>query len=140
MAETMKMDIITAERTVFSADIELVLAPGVEGELGILPHHAGLMTILKPGELMIRKDGIETFFAISGGFMEVLDNKVTVLADAAENSEEINEERATLAMEKAQALIANKDSDLDLERALQQVRRAQVRLDVARKRRMRNRT
>ena len=140
MAETMKMDIITAERTVFSADIELVLAPGVEGELGILPHHAGLMTILKPGELMIRKDGIETFFAISGGFMEVLDNKVTVLADAAENSEEINEERATLAKEKAQALIANKDSDLDLERALQQVRRAQVRLDVARKRRMRNRT
>ena len=140
MAETMKMDIITAERTVFSADIELVLAPGVEGELGILPHHAGLMTILKPGELMIRKDGIETFFAISGGFMEVLDNKVTVLADAAENSEEINGERATLAMEKAQALIANKDSDLDLERALQQVRRAQVRLDVARKRRMRNRT
>ena len=140
MADTMKMDIITAERTVFSADIELVLAPGVEGELGILPHHAGLMTILKPGELMIRKDGIETFFAISGGFMEVLDNKVTVLADAAENSEEINEERATLAMEKAQALIANKDSDVDLERALQQVRRAQVRLDVARKRRMRNRS
>ena len=140
MADTMKMDIITAERTVFSADIELVLAPGVEGELGILPHHAGLMTILKPGELMIRKDGIETFFAISGGFMEVLDNKVTVLADAAENSEEINEERATLAMEKAQALIANKDSDVDLERALQQVRRAQVRLDVERKRRMRNRS
>ena len=140
MADTMKMDIITAERTVFSADIELVLAPGVEGELGILPHDAGLMTILKPGELMIRKDGIETFFAISGGFMEVLDNKVTVLADAAENSEEINEERATLAMEKAQALIANKDSDVDLERALQQVRRAQVRLDVARKRRMRNRS
>jgi len=139
MAERMKLDIITAERTVFSADIELVLAPGVEGELGVLPHHAGLMTILQPGELMIRKDGTETFFAIAGGFMEVLNNKVTILADAAENSEEINEERAILAMEKAQALVASRDSDVDLEKALQQVRRAQVRLDVARKRRIRNR-
>jgi len=117
----------------------LVLAPGIEGELGILPHHAGLMTILQPGELMIRKDGAETFFAIAGGFMEVLDNKVTILADAAENSEEINEERATLAMEKAQALVASRDSDVDLEKALQQIRRAQARLDVARKRRIRNR-
>ena len=139
MAESMKLDIITAERTVFSALIELVLAPGIEGELGILPHHAGLMTILEPGELMIRKDGTETFFAIAGGFMEVLDNKVTILADAAENSEEINEERATLAMEKAQALVASRDSDVDLEKALQQIRRAQARLDVARKRRIRNR-
>ena len=139
MAERMKLDIITAERTVFSADIELVLAPGVDGELGVLPHHAGLMTILQPGELMIRKDGTETFFAIAGGFMEVLNNKVTILADAAENSEEINEERAILAMEKAQALVASRDSDVDLEKALQQVRRAQVRLDVARKRRIRNR-
>ena len=117
MAESMKLDIITAERTVFSDLIELVLAPGIEGELGILPHHAGLMTILQPGELMIRKDGTETFFAIAGGFMEVLDNKVTILADAAENSEEINEERATLAMEKAQALVASRDSDVDLEKA-----------------------
>jgi F-type H+-transporting ATPase subunit epsilon len=71
--------------------------------------------------------------------MEVLDNKVTILADAAENSEEINEERATLAMEKAQALVASRDSDVDLEKALQQIRRAQARLDVARKRRIRNR-
>jgi F-type H+-transporting ATPase subunit epsilon len=139
MAESMKLDIITAERTVFSALIELVLAPGIEGELGILPHHAGLMTILQPGELMIRKDGTETFFAIAGGFMEVLDNKVTILADAAENSEEINEERAALAMEKAQALVASRESDVDLEKALQQIRRAQARLDVARKRRIRNR-
>jgi F-type H+-transporting ATPase subunit epsilon len=139
MVDMMKLDVITAERTVFSDNIEMVLAPGMEGELGILPHHAGLMTVLQPGELMIRKDGIETFFAIAGGFMEVLNNKVTILADAAENSDEINEERAALAMEKAQALVANRDSDVDLEKALNQVRRAQVRLDVARKRRVKKR-
>jgi len=139
MVDMMKLDVITAERTVFSDNIEMVLAPGMEGELGILPHHAGLMTVLQPGELMIRKDGIETFIAIAGGFMEVLNNKVTILADAAENSDEINEERAALAMEKAQALVANRDSDVDLEKALNQVRRAQVRLDVARKRRVKKR-
>ena len=138
MADTMKMDIITAERTVFSADIELVLAPGVEGELGILPHHAGFMTILKPGELMIRKDGIETFFAISGGFMEVLGNHVSVLADACERSDEIDEERAEQAIQRAQERLANHGSEMELERAMTSLKRAQVRVNLVRRRRPRS--
>ena len=94
----MRLEIITAERRVYSDDVDLVVAPGLEGQLGILPHHAPLMSSLQPGELIIRKDGEETYLAVSGGFLEVLDNQVTVLADAAERSDEIDEERAQAAM------------------------------------------
>ena len=80
----MRLEIITAERRVYSDDVDLVIAPGLEGQLGILPHHAPLMSSLQPGELIIRKDGEETYLAVSGGFLEVLENQVTVLADAAE--------------------------------------------------------
>ena len=86
MAE-MKVVIITGEEEVYSADVDVVVAPGIEGDLGILPHHASLITSLRPGQIMIRKDGEETFLAVSGGFMEIMNNKVTILADAAELSE-----------------------------------------------------
>ena len=132
---TMKLEIITAERVVYSDDVEVVVAPGVEGELGILPHHAPLLTILKPGEILVRKGGQEQFLAVSGGFMEVLGNKVTILADAAERAEEIDLERARKAMERAQEALARRTADLDLERALAALRRAEVRLKVARRRR-----
>jgi F-type H+-transporting ATPase subunit epsilon len=111
------------------------VAPGIEGQLGILPHHAPLMTVLQPGELLIRKGGEEAFLAVTGGFMEVLGNKVTVLADAAERSEEIDEQRAQQAVERAQERIRNRDSDQQLEEALRSLRRAQVRVGIARRRR-----
>ena len=88
---TMKLEIVTAERVVYSDEVEVVVAPGIEGELGILPHHAPLLTVLKPGELRVVKDGQEEIMAVSGGFLEVLGNTVTVLADTAEHAEEINE-------------------------------------------------
>ncbi len=91
---TIRLDIVTAERLVFSEDVEAVVAPGVEGQLGILPHHAPLMTMLQPGELMVRKDGEEESMFISGGFLEVRGDKVIVLADTAEKAEEIDIERA----------------------------------------------
>ena len=68
---TMKLDIVTAERMVFSEDVEVVVAPGVEGQLGILPHHTPLMTMLQPGELLVRKGGEELGIVITGGFLEV---------------------------------------------------------------------
>ncbi len=98
---TMQLEIITAEQQVYNDEVELVVAPGIEGELGILAHHAPLMTALQPGEILIRKDGEETYLAVTGGFLEVMGNKVTILADACERSDEINEERAQIAVDRA---------------------------------------
>ncbi len=133
----MKLEIITAERVVLSDEVDLVVAPGMEGALGILPHHAPLMTILQPGEILVRKGGQESYLAVSGGFLEVMGNRVTILAEAAERSEEIDEQRAQAAIQRAKERIAQHPADLDLERALAAIRRAEVRLKVARRRRER---
>ena len=82
---TVKLDIVTAEQLVFSDDVDIVVAPGVDGELAVLPHHAPLMTMLKPGELRVRKGGEEMFMAITGGFLEVRPDRVTVLADSGDS-------------------------------------------------------
>ena len=124
---TMMLEIITAERSLYGDEVEMVVAPGADGQLGILPRHAPLMTMLQPGELLIRKDGADTYLIVTGGFMEVIGNKVTILADAAERSDEIDEARAAAAMERARERI-------ELQRALTAFRRAQVRLNVVRRR------
>ena len=134
---TMRLEIITAEGRVYSDDVEILVAPGIDGALGILPHHAPLMTALQPGEIMVRKEGEETYLAGSGGFLEGMGNQVTVLADACERSEEINEERAAAAMKLAQERLDSRSTDLDLQRAVASVRRAETRLRVARRRRSR---
>ena len=131
---TMQLEIITAEQQVFGDDVDLVVAPGIEGELGILAHHAPLMTALQPGEILIRKDGEETYLAVTGGFLEVMGNKVTILADACERSDEIDEERAQVAVNRATERIASQETDMQLERAMSSIRRAQVRLNVVRRR------
>ena len=133
----MRLEIITAEKVVYSDEVETVLVPGIEGELGVLSHHAALMTTLKPGELMVRKDGQESYLAVTGGFLEVMENNVTILADAAERSEEIDEERAQAAVKRAQERMESREADVDLERTLSQLRRATARLNVARRRRPR---
>ena len=133
----MRVEIITAEREVYSNDVDVLTAPGVEGELGILPNHAPLMTALQPGEIMLRKDGEETYLAVTGGFMEVIANRVMILADACERDDEIDEQRAQVAVQRAQERLSNRTSDLDLERAVAAVRRAEVRVRIARRRRPR---
>ena len=81
---SIRLDIVTAEGAVYSDDVDVLVAPGVEGQLGILPHHTPLMTMLQPGELRVRKGGEEVSLAITGGFLEVRPDRVIVLADAAE--------------------------------------------------------
>lgn len=130
----MHLEIITAERQVYSDEVDMVIAPGFDGQLGILPMHAPLMTMLKPGELTVRKDGENMYVSVSGGFMEVLGNKVSVLADACERSDEIDEQRAEQAVQRAQERLANRGSDMELERAVSALRRAQVRVDLVRRR------
>ena len=133
----MRVEIINAEREVYSEDVDVLVAPGIEGELGILPHHAPLMTALQPGEIHIRKDGEDVYMAVSSGFLEVMDNKVTILADTAERSDEIDEARVQEAMRRAEERIQRRESDMDLERAVAALRRSQARLKVAQRRRAR---
>ena len=135
---TMRLELITAERQVYADDVEMVVAPGMEGQLGILAHHAPLMTALQPGEILIRKDGEDSYLAVTGGFMEVIGNTVTILADACEHSEEIDEDRAQAAVERARERQSQQGSNLQLERLAVALRRAQVRLNVARRRRPRS--
>lgn len=133
---TMTLEIVTAERQVSSEEVNGVVAPGIEGELGILPHHAPLLTVLQPGELRIIRAGQEDeHLAVSGGFMEVMGNKVVVLADAAERAEEIDEQRAQEAVRRAEERLAHRTQDMDLERAVASMRRAALRLKVVRRRR-----
>jgi F-type H+-transporting ATPase subunit epsilon len=134
MAKT-RLEIVTAERVVFSDEVEVVVAPGVEGQLGILPHHAPLMTILLPGELLVRKGGEEFFLAISGGFLEVRPDRVIVLADAAERVEEIDIARAEEAKRRAEERLTHPAAEVDMARAEAALRRALTRLQVVARRR-----
>ena len=130
---SLKLDIVTAERVVYSEDVDAVIAPGAEGQLGILPHHAPLMTILAAGELLVRKGGEEDTLAISGGFLEVRPDRVIVLADSAERAEEIDEERAEAAKQRAEQRLLERTVETDTARCEAALRRAMARLTVAEK-------
>ena len=134
---SIRLDIVTAERIVFSEDVDVVVAPGIEGQLGILPHHAPLMTMLQPGELLVRKGGEELSMAISGGFLEVRPDRIIVLADAAESAEEIDIARAEEAKKRAEEWLGLPAPDVDLARAEAALRRSLIRLKVGEKRRKR---
>jgi F-type H+-transporting ATPase subunit epsilon len=131
---SLKIDIVTAERIVYSAEADAVIAPGVSGQLGILPHHAPLMTTLQAGELVVRKGAQEEIMAISGGFLEVRPDRVIVLADQAERAEEIDIARAAEARKRAEErLKEGRVAGVDEARAEAALRRAMVRLSVAEK-------
>ncbi len=133
---TIRCEIVSQDRTVFQDDVDVVVLPGVAGEMGILPHHAPVLTILKYGVIKIRKSGKEELFAVAGGVAEVQPTIVTVLADAAENIEDIDITRAKAAKKRAEDALAkikpdeDQDAYLRMEAAL---RRSTLRLDVARK-------
>ncbi len=136
-----KLDVVTAERVVYSDSVEMIIAPGTEGELGILPHHTPLMTMLEPGELRIKKAGEEISLAITGGFLEVRPDRDVLLADAAERADEIDIQRAEEAKRRAEARLAQiHEPGIDEARAEAALHRALARLKVAEKtgRRRRN--
>jgi F-type H+-transporting ATPase subunit epsilon len=132
-----RCEVVTAERIVFQDDVDMVVAPGMEGQLGILPHHAPLMTALTYGELILHREGQEDeFVAIGGGFMEVGPDHVTILADSAERADEIDEERAETARIRAGETMAQKHrEDVDLARAEASLRRSMIRLKVVKRKR-----
>jgi F-type H+-transporting ATPase subunit epsilon len=134
---TFRLEIVTAERMVFSDEVSALIAWGVDGQLGILPHHAPLMTMLRSGDLMIRRDREEEYLAISGGFLEVRPDKVIILADACERADEIDVARAEEAKKRAQETLKAAPLAVDAAAAEAALRRSLARLKVAERKRRR---
>lgn len=132
---TFKLEIVTAEKMIFSDDVSAIIAWGVEGQLGILPHHAPLMTMLQPGDLLIRKGQEEEYLFITGGFLEVRPDKVIILADACERVDEIDVARAEEAKKRAQETMKAAPLTADVASAEAALRRSLARLKVAERKR-----
>lgn len=133
----LKLEILTPERRVYEDEVDMVIAPGSEGYLGILPHHTPLLTALGPGELRVRKGGVEETLAVFGGFMDVRPDRVVVLTDAAERATEIDEQRAQAARERAQRALAEGVTGIEEATARAELQRAIVRIQVSQRRRRR---
>ena len=138
MAETVRFEFIAQERIILQEDVNMVIAPGASGVLGILPRHAPLMALIVPGEVVVKKEGQEDrYFAVGSGFMEVRPDKVILLARSGEAAEEIDIERAREARQRAEELLALGEVDSEERRRSmeQALRRSKVRLKVAEHRR-----
>ena len=133
MADVLQLEIVTPEEQVVSDTVEEVQIPGKRGYLGVLPGHAPLITELSLGEIIYRKEGQPRYLSVAWGFAEVLPTKVTILAEAAERPEEIDVSRAEEARERAEQRLKSQDPDTDFQRALDALKRADVRLAVAAK-------
>jgi len=132
---TIRCEIVSQDRTVFEGDVDIIVLPGAGGEMGILPKHAPVLTTLKYGIVKVRKGGKEELFTVAGGVAEVQPDIVTILADAAENVEEIDVTRAEEARKRAEEVLSKgvppeTDAYLAMEAAL---RRSNLRLDAARR-------
>ena len=118
MAMTLHVDIVSAEKELFSGPVEMVTAPGELGELGILPRHSQLLTRLKPGQVRVRlQGGDEQLFYVSGGLLEVQPNLVTILSDTAERARDLDEAAAQSAKQRAEQVIADSRSEFEFARA-----------------------
>ena len=126
------LEIVTPERQLFADEVDEVVCPGVEGELGVLPHHAPLLTTLGVGELRVKRHGEEDFFAIAGGFLQVRPDKVVVMAETADMASEIDLERAMEARREAErALSEGFEEPADMARARAALQKALLRIRVA---------
>jgi F-type H+-transporting ATPase subunit epsilon len=127
----LQVELVTAEGRVLSEEADFVKAPGIAGELGVLPHHIPLMTPLRTGEVLVRNGGEEQYLFVAGGFLQVLPDKVVILADAAERAEDIDEARAEEARHRAQQLMEQKADTADAAEAAAALERAMFRIRIA---------
>ena len=140
MVDTLLLDIVTPDRLVISERVEMVTAPGVEGEFGVLPGHTPFFSLLSFGEIGYRAGGEDRFMAVSWGFAEVLADRVTILVETGEMADEIDISRAESAKQRAeQRLVRKDDSAVDIQRAQAAIHRSMIRLRVAQKRSRRSR-
>ena len=134
MGKKFKVEIVSPEQVLFAEEVESLVVPAERGYLGILASHAPLLATLRPGEIRIVRDGDESWFAVSGGFLEVTPEKTTLLVDAAEPVKDIDIPRAKEAVERSQQRLGAADKAVDRERARTALERAQNRLRTASKR------
>ena len=130
-SKTLHVEVVTAEQEMYSGEADMVSAPGLVGRLGILPEHAPLITVLSPGALRIVLGGAEETLFVSGGFLEVSNDNVAVLADAAEHADDIDEARAEEARRRAEDRLQQAESDSDRAEIQAQLQRELSRLHVA---------
>ena len=135
MADTLKLEIVTPEAVVYSEDADMVTLPSVEGELGILPQHVGLMTQLVPGELIVRKDGQDHFLAVGEGLIEVTADSVEIVTDMAIPAEKIDEAKVEEARQRAAARLREKVSDEEVASVNASLARSLAQLRVKRRHR-----
>ena len=130
-AHTIQVDIVSAEGEIFSGPAAMVLAPASQGELGIAPRHAPLLTLLKPGEVRVQTpEGEQHFFFVGGGALEVQPNKVTVLADTALRAKDIDEAAALAAKQRAEEALRDKAGHITQAEALAELARAAAQLKI----------
>lgn len=127
---TLQLEVVTPDKTVVSAEVEMAVCPGVEGEFGVLPQHVSLLSALKIGELRYRAGGKDENVFISGGFADVNNNVLTVLVESAELAADIDAARAQAAKERAERRLAGQEQEVDLARAEAALQRAVTRLHV----------
>lgn len=127
--KTQRLEIVTPERKIYSQDVNFVVVPGVEGEMGFLPEHAALVSALRIGIIRVYEEGKKPLrIAVAGGFVEVKDNRVTVLTSASEREDQINRKRAEEARERAEQRLAARTAETDIARAELALKRAINRL------------
>ena len=135
MADTLKLEIITPEGTVYSDDVEMVTLPGIVGEMGVLPQHVPLMTQMVPGEIIVHKNGRDTFIATGEGLIEVEASRVSVLTDLAIAADRIDEAKAEEARRRAEARLREKLSDEEVASVNASLARSLAQLRVKRRQR-----
>jgi len=135
MAETLKLEIVTPDGTVYSEDVEIVTLPGVEGQMGVYPRHVPLMTQMVPGEIVVRKDGREYFLAVGEGLIEITGSHVSLLTDMAIAADHIDEAKVEEARRRAEARLQEKLSDEEVASTNASLARSLAQLHVKRRNR-----
>lgn len=127
------LEIISPEKVVFKDEVDEIVVPTITGEIAILPNHAELLTRINPGELIIKKTGKDHSFAITGGFLEIINNRVSILADYAVRAEDIEIAKVQEAEERAKQKMKNKETEKDFRVAEAELRKSLLELKVARR-------
>jgi F-type H+-transporting ATPase subunit epsilon len=135
MADTLRLEIVTPEGIAYSEDVEMVTLPGVAGEMGVYPQHVPLMTQMIPGEMIVRKDGRDSFIATGGGLIDVTAKRVAVLTDLAIAADRIDEAKAEEARQRAEARLREKLSDEEVASVNASLARSLAQLRVKRRQR-----
>ena len=136
MADTLRLDIVTPQATVFSEDVDMVTLPGVDGQMGVYPHHLRLITYLVPGEIIVVKDGQERYLAVGEGLVDVAPDHVAIVTDMAIPSEKIDEAKVEEARQRAAARLSEKISDEEIASVNASLARSLAQLQVRRRRRV----